>query len=184
MFCTDSMTCLSSACGPQFEDPVFIEASYSTVIDQRVAAMQYPSVRVQNTAPGCTIHLPRRVMSLAFVCHAQKLCHPGNSVNVTRHVRQVQTYRGDTLMHSRKQTVNKVEHTESCSWSSRLKQFWFPSNLLFTLYCGLFSRGWSCRGVKLTTHLQLKHRQRKSVSVTPLPLCVFPFYAIALLSLL
>jgi hypothetical protein len=72
------MTCLSSACGPQFEDPMFIEASCSTVIEQRVVAMQYPPVRVENAAPGCAIRLPYRVMSLAFVCHTRVV--PGSEV--------------------------------------------------------------------------------------------------------
>jgi hypothetical protein len=66
------------------------------------------------------------------------------------------------------------------AWSSspgKVKNFLFstlfrevlgPPNLLSNGYRGLFQRGLSGRGVKLTTHLQLVLRSRKCWSIHPL----------------
>jgi hypothetical protein len=48
-------------------------------------------------------------------------------------------------------------------------RLWGSPNLLSDGYRGLFPRSWSGRGVKLTTHLQLVPRSRKSRSIQPLP---------------
>jgi hypothetical protein len=47
--------------------------------------------------------------------------------------------------------------------------FWGPPSLLSNGYLGLFSRGQSGRGVKLTTHLHLVPRSRIRGSIHPLP---------------
>jgi hypothetical protein len=47
----------------------------------------------------------------------------------------------------------------------RLDRLWGPPSLLYYGYRGLFLGGYSGRGVKLTTHLQLVPRSRKH----PLP---------------
>jgi hypothetical protein len=46
---------------------------------------------------------------------------------------------------------------------------WCPPNLLSNGYQGIFPRGLSDRGVKLTTDLQLVPRSRKCGSIHPLP---------------
>jgi hypothetical protein len=65
------------------------------------------------------------------------------------------------------------------SIKTRVKNFLFsvssrpalgPPNLLSNGYRGLFPRGWSGRGVKLTTHFQLVPRSRKFWSLHPLPI--------------
>jgi hypothetical protein len=48
-------------------------------------------------------------------------------------------------------------------------RLWGPLHLLSNGYLGLFPRGLSVRGVKLTTHLQLVPMSRKSGSIYPLP---------------
>jgi hypothetical protein len=53
--------------------------------------------------------------------------------------------------------------------SRRLDRHLGPPNLLSIGYRGLFPRGLSGWGVKLTTHLQLVPRSRKCVSIHPLP---------------
>jgi hypothetical protein len=47
-------------------------------------------------------------------------------------------------------------------------RLWGPPNLLSNWYWGLFPRGLSGRGVKLTTHLQLVPSSRKCGSIHPL----------------
>jgi hypothetical protein len=48
-------------------------------------------------------------------------------------------------------------------------RLWGPPSLLSNGYHGLFTRGLSGRGVKLTTHLQLMPRSRKRGFIHPLP---------------
>jgi hypothetical protein len=48
-------------------------------------------------------------------------------------------------------------------------RFWGPPRLLYIGYRGLFPRGKSGRGVKLTTHLQLVSRSRKRGYIHSLP---------------
>jgi hypothetical protein len=50
----------------------------------------------------------------------------------------------------------------------RPDRFWGSPSLLSNGYRGLFSRGYSGRGVKLTTHLHLVPRSRM-VAIHPLP---------------
>jgi hypothetical protein len=47
---------------------------------------------------------------------------------------------------------------------------WGPPSLLFNGFRGLFPRGSSGRGVKLTAHLQLMLRSENRGSVNPLPI--------------
>jgi hypothetical protein len=50
--------------------------------------------------------------------------------------------------------------------------FWGPPNSLSNGYRGLFLQGKSCRGVKLTIHLQLVPKPRQRGSMHPLPVCL------------
>jgi hypothetical protein len=47
--------------------------------------------------------------------------------------------------------------------------FWASSSLLSNGYWGHFPRGWSDRGVKLATYLQLEPKSRIRASIDPLP---------------
>jgi len=62
---------------------------------------------------------------------------------------------------------------EFFSSPSRPKRFWGPPRLLSNGYQGLFTRGWSGRGAKLTTHLHLLPRSKISGTIPPLPQYVF-----------
>jgi len=46
---------------------------------------------------------------------------------------------------------------------------WDPSSLLFNREQGVLSQSWSSKGMRLTTHLQLKPRLRMSDAIPPLP---------------
>jgi hypothetical protein len=52
---------------------------------------------------------------------------------------------------------------------NRLDRLWGPPILLSNGYWGLFPQGYSGRGVKLSTHLQLNPTSRKCGSIHPLP---------------
>jgi hypothetical protein len=49
------------------------------------------------------------------------------------------------------------------------ERLWGPLSLISNGYRGLFPRGWTGRGVKLTTHLHLVPRSRKCGPIHPLP---------------
>jgi hypothetical protein len=158
---------------------VIWEAQYSTIIDSRVTAMQYPPVRVPNAAPGRTIHLPRRVMSLAIVCHTRVVPHPEIVPywqQLGRHISRV-TFEGVPRTCTYCTPGNRPQVNFIVTWNV---QGHVPgvqgsncSGAHPTSYpmgtAGYFPGGYSNRGIKLTTHLQLVPRSSISGFVSPLP---------------
>jgi hypothetical protein len=86
------------------------------------------------------------------------------------HVTEPKPKHSDWLWAGRQSGRSSSPGRVKSSFSPRRRdRLWCPPSLLTNGYGGLFPRGLSGRGVKMTSHLQLVPRSRKYGSIHPLP---------------